>query len=89
MLNCYSFKLTFKDSTSCSTWLQSPITRNIIPSINYSNLAYFNSLESKLLSAPSYQNFKFVANPVRSCTIKPERVLRRQLVQFDYRPPIT
>jgi len=30
MLNFYSFKQTFKDSTWCSTWLQPPITWNII-----------------------------------------------------------
>jgi len=47
MLNCHSFKPTFKDSTPFSTWQHATNHLKYYSyHIRYSNLAYFSSLKS-------------------------------------------
>jgi hypothetical protein len=90
MINCDSFKPTFKGWTSCSAWLR---TTNHLKyysyHIHYPNLACFNSLESWLQGATSYQILSSTTKPVTSYATKPKRVLQRREVQLGCRPPIT
>ncbi len=80
MLNCHSFKSTFKGSTPCLIWLWT--TSHLIYysyHIHYSNLLYFSSLENWLQGSPSYQIISFVAKPIISYATKLEGVCKLSL----------
>jgi hypothetical protein len=80
MLNCHSFKSTFKGSTPCLIWLWTTSHLKYYSyHIHYPNLVYFSSLESWLQGSPSYQIISFVAKPIISYATKLEGVCKLSL----------